>query len=118
MPELHDTICALATAPGRAGIAVVRLSGPDSGRIVRAVFVPEAETGERVFMARCHECHPGGAAGLGPALNNKPLPALLIRLQTRHGLGAMPEFDEATISESELDALVAYLQELRRQRAS
>jgi mono/diheme cytochrome c family protein len=78
----------------------------------------EAETGERVFMARCHECHPGGAAGLGPALNNKPLPALLIRLQTRHGLGAMPEFDEATISESELDALVAYLQELRRQRAS
>ena len=78
----------------------------------------EAEAGERVFMAHCNECHPGGAAGLGPALNNKPLPALLIRLQTRHGLGAMPEFDEATISESELDALVAYLQELRRQRAS
>jgi len=29
----------------------------------------------------------------------------------------MPEFDEGAISDAELDALVAYLQELRRQRA-
>jgi mono/diheme cytochrome c family protein len=74
--------------------------------------------GERVFMAQCQQCHPGGAAGLGPAINNKPLPAFLIRYQVRRGLGAMPEFDEAVISDADLDALVAYLQELRRQRAS
>jgi mono/diheme cytochrome c family protein len=78
----------------------------------------EAERGERVFMANCHECHPGGAAGLGPALNNKPLPGFLIRHQTRLGLGAMPEFDEAAISDADVDAVVAYLKELRRQRAS
>jgi mono/diheme cytochrome c family protein len=75
----------------------------------------EAETGERVFMEHCHQCHPGGAAGLGPALNNKPLPAFLMRMQVRRGLGAMPEFDEQMISDAELDALVTYLQELRRQ---
>ncbi len=78
----------------------------------------EAETGERMFMAHCQQCHPGGAAGLGPAINNKPLPAALMRYQVRHGLGAMPEFDEGAISDAELDALVAYLQELRWQRTS
>jgi mono/diheme cytochrome c family protein len=75
----------------------------------------EAETGERVFMEHCHQCHPGGAAGLGPAINNKPLPAFLMRMQVRRGLGAMPEFDQQMISDAELDALVTYLQELRRQ---
>jgi tRNA modification GTPase len=34
---MTDTIFALATAPGRAAIAVVRLSGPDAGAILRAV---------------------------------------------------------------------------------
>ena len=75
----------------------------------------EAETGERVFMEHCHQCHPGGAAGLGPSINDKPLLAFLMRLQVRRGLGAMPEFDEDLISEVELDALVTYLLELRRQ---
>src|SRR2546421_11210562 len=49
--------------------------------------------GERVFMARCNECHVGGAAGLGPAINDKPLPRALIKFQIRNGLGAMPAFD-------------------------
>jgi tRNA modification GTPase len=34
------TIFALATAPGRAGIAVVRISGPDAGAAVTALGVP------------------------------------------------------------------------------
>lgn len=36
---LADTICALSTARGRAGIAVVRLSGPGSLDLVRRIFV-------------------------------------------------------------------------------
>ncbi len=36
----HDTIAALASARGRAGIAVVRLSGPDALAIGRRCFVP------------------------------------------------------------------------------
>lgn len=46
-PE-RDTIAAISTAPGRAGIAVVRVSGPDSLSIVRTVFTGAHDPGERV----------------------------------------------------------------------
>jgi len=73
--ELDDTIVAIATPPGRGGIGVVRLSGPDSRRIAapmlrlkhelepgRAAFAElmEPETGERIdeavvtFFAKPH----------------------------------------------------------------
>ena len=35
-----DTIAALASAPGEGGVAVVRMSGADSEKILRAVFSP------------------------------------------------------------------------------
>jgi tRNA modification GTPase len=41
-----DTICALSTAAGSAGIAVVRISGPESFELIRKVFVPKYERGE------------------------------------------------------------------------
>ena len=37
MTSNPDTICALATAPGRAGIAVIRISGPAAGDALRAL---------------------------------------------------------------------------------
>lgn len=70
--------------------------------------------GEQVFLQHCHQCHPGGQAGLGPALNSKPLPEFLIKLQVRTGLGAMPPFPETIISSHELDQLSGYLVALRR----
>ena len=36
----RDTICALASAPGRAGVAVIRLSGPGAGDALRALSGP------------------------------------------------------------------------------
>src|SRR5262245_20973821 len=36
--QLHDTIAAIATAPGSAGLAVVRVSGPDAVAISDRVF--------------------------------------------------------------------------------
>ncbi len=69
--------------------------------------------GQQVFMKQCHQCHPGGEAGLGPALNNKPLPGFLVRLQVRQGFGAMPAFSEQAIPADELDDLIAYLAALR-----
>lgn len=74
---------------------------------------PRVAAGERVFARHCHECHPGGDAGLGFGINNKPLPGWAIELQVRHGLGAMPAFDEERIDDVELDAIVAYLMALR-----
>ncbi len=69
-----------------------------------------AETrGQIVFMHQCNNCHPQGEAGLGPGLNNKPLPAAAIKAQVRAGLGAMPPFPQDRISDPDLDDLVAYL---------
>ncbi len=75
--------------------------------------VPEVALGRQTFAANCNQCHPGGSSGLGPALNNKPLPAGLIKYQVRHGLGAMPAFSPERLSDENLDALVAYLLKLR-----
>jgi mono/diheme cytochrome c family protein len=77
---------------------------------------PVIDTGRQVFDRNCYPCHPGGAGGLGPALNNKPLPAFAIHTQVRHGLGAMPAFSEKQITPGQLDALIAYMKALRRQR--
>ena len=74
---------------------------------------PKLVAGRQVFMANCYECHPGGSAGLGPSLNDKPLPAFAIRTQVRKGFGAMPAFDESRIPNVDLDNVVAYLQMLR-----
>jgi len=51
MRDPLETICALSTAAGRAGIAVVRVSGPEAFRLAREVFVPrgapDAAAGDR-----------------------------------------------------------------------
>lgn len=69
--------------------------------------------GEKHFMRACHQCHPKGESGLAPAINDKPLPAFLIRFQVRKGLGAMPSFSPHEIDPIALDEIVTYLQELR-----
>lgn len=77
---------------------------------------PQLQRGERAFMVFCHKCHPGGDAGLGPALNNKPLPKLAMRTQVRVGAGAMPSFSDRYISDEELDALLEYVVAVRKHR--
>ena len=69
--------------------------------------------GHRVFSQHCHQCHPAGAAGLAPAINDKPLPVALIKAQVRQGHGAMPRFSEEEVSEKQLDGIVRYLKALR-----
>jgi len=84
------------------------------------VFAPvslasaEVVKGQAVFDTYCQKCHPGGESGLGPALNNKPLPGFMIRFQVRNGLGVMPAFKEAVIPDEELDSMVAYMKTLRK----
>jgi mono/diheme cytochrome c family protein len=71
--------------------------------------------GEESFNKYCHKCHPGGEAGLGPALNNKNLvPGFLIKFQVRNGFGKMPSFSKNVIPPDELDALVDYIKVLQR----
>ncbi len=56
--HLNDTICALSTAPGMGAIAVIRLSGPDSFRVIGQIFRP-AEKGLDVGTAKSHTIHLG-----------------------------------------------------------
>lgn len=74
---------------------------------------PQLEQGQRAFAEYCQQCHPGGAAGLAPGINDKPLPGALIRYQVRNGLGAMPAFSKEEIPDDELDAIVEFLLVLR-----
>lgn len=74
----------------------------------------EVRQGEVLFNRFCNSCHPNGTAGLGPALNNKPLPGFAIRFQIRKGFGVMPAFDEEVISDDGTKQIVAYLKELRK----
>jgi mono/diheme cytochrome c family protein len=90
-----------------AGCASGRQSEPLKG--AEKALTAEEIAGQRVFMRECNGCHPQGHGGLGPALNNKPVPGVAIKLQVRQGLGAMPAFSEKEISSQELDALVAFI---------
>ncbi len=54
-----DTIAAIATAPGQGGIGIIRISGPETEKILNAVFVPAAgkfngfHSHEMVYGAVC-----------------------------------------------------------------
>jgi mono/diheme cytochrome c family protein len=104
-------LLALVAALAVAACGTTRRGEPLVGPLALA---PDAAQGEPVFMQHCHQCHPKGEAGLGPSLNDKPLPGFLVRLQVRRGLGAMPAFPAEEISSEELDALITYMAALRR----
>jgi mono/diheme cytochrome c family protein len=72
----------------------------------------QAAAGQLAFMEKCNKCHPGGEAGLGPALNDKPFPDFLKRFQVRHGLGVMPHFPKEALSDEQLDGILEYLKAL------
>jgi mono/diheme cytochrome c family protein len=89
-----------------------RKSAPITGK----EFVPKNErvaNGERVFMANCQKCHPGGEGGLGPAVNANPAPQLIKRFQMRHGLGVMPSFKKDEISKNDLRDISKYLKAIK-----
>jgi mono/diheme cytochrome c family protein len=65
--------------------------------------------GERMYMVHCQKCHPGGEAGLGPAINPNPAPGFIKRFQVRHGLGVMPSFKRHEISRQDLHNISKYM---------
>lgn len=42
LPSVDDTICAIATAPGRGAIGIVRISGPTALAVAGSVFAPRS----------------------------------------------------------------------------
>jgi mono/diheme cytochrome c family protein len=60
-------------------------------------------------MRHCNQCHPGGEAGVGTAINNKSVPHAVMKLQIRNGvLGSMPKFPDSVISDEDVDRILAY----------
>lgn len=74
---------------------------------------PRLADGQFLFMEHCNQCHVGGAAGVGPSLNDKPLPPWLVRFQVRHGFGGMPAYSTRVLSDHELEDVVTYVRYLR-----
>ena len=105
-------LAAGAMAPWFLSACSGRRSEPLRGAL--DISDPKVAHGQVVYMSKCDKCHPGGDAGLGPSINNKPLPGFLVSFQMRHGLGAMPAFKEDELPKADLDDVVAYLKALRR----
>jgi mono/diheme cytochrome c family protein len=108
MTKLFLSCCCLALV---TACHSVRRGEPITGKI--DTTNSNAERGRLVFMRNCHQCHPNGEGGLGPALNDKPAPKFLMKTQVRAGLGAMPSFDKERISPEDIDALMDYVMVLR-----
>jgi mono/diheme cytochrome c family protein len=107
--------CLILVAVGAAaaiGCQSARRGEPIVGPM--AVMDSKFIQGKKIFYERCYHCHPGGEGGLGPALNDKPVPGFLMKTQVRLGLGVMPGFSKEDINPDELDALVAYLKKVRK----
>jgi mono/diheme cytochrome c family protein len=97
-------------------LIIVSCASRKSTPITGKEFVAKNErvaNGERVFMANCQKCHPGGEGGLGPAINSNPAPQLIKRFQMRHGLGVMPSFKKNEISKKDLRDISKYLKAVK-----
>jgi mono/diheme cytochrome c family protein len=107
----------LTSLPALAVAVVAAGCGPEHrGEPRGPKVVPDTRAearGARLYSKFCYQCHPGGEAGLGPALNDKPLPEIAIRTQIREGVGAMPAFDGDLLSDDDVAALAEYVQEMR-----
>ena len=108
------TIAPLIAVGVTLGCGQARRSEPVMGPLLLA---SDGEKGRTAYMKYCHQCHPGGEAGLGPSLNDKALPTFLKKFQVRQGIGSMPSFSEEEISDQELDDIMAYLKALRDHEA-
>jgi len=103
------TLCALALSacgPSRRGPA---FGTPRE-------FTEKEQEGRVLFMRHCNQCHPGGSGGLGPSINNKPLPSVAMRIQIRQGVGSMPAFTDEMLGDAQVDAIIAYLNEMQEEK--
>jgi mono/diheme cytochrome c family protein len=71
--------------------------------------------GEQIFFRTCNECHPGGKANVGPALDKLdehfPDDSKLIAY-IRKGKGVMPAVPKEVLNENEMRSLITYLRKL------
>jgi mono/diheme cytochrome c family protein len=104
-----------AVVVGLVGCGTARRSVPIMGPIAHS---DAGLHGKVLFMHECNQCHPGGDAAVGPAINNKWIPDPVMKLQIRKGvLGSMPAFGDNELSDKDVDDILVYLNELRKKKA-
>ena len=93
------------------------------GPLARTAQAADVERGHQVFEKWCAPCHAAGPAHPGttalaalyhgakpaPLEERTDLSPALVRQYVRHGVSVMPFFRKTEISDTELDALGAYL---------
>lgn len=67
-----------------------------------------ARRGETLFRENCNVCHPSGGKGVGPALERSLARESAVQ-QIRKGFGLMPGFSAEKLSDSDVDAVIAYV---------
>jgi mono/diheme cytochrome c family protein len=71
--------------------------------------------GEQIFFRTCNECHAGGKANVGPALDKLdehfPDDSKLIAF-IRKGKGVMPPVPKDVLNDNEMASLITYLRKL------
>ncbi len=111
-PAVPTTAPTVTTAaPTTAAVAAT--SAAPAATSAAPAAAGNVTAGKTVFDQNCSPCHPGGAAGVGPALAGKNLPATTITTTVRNGRGSMPAFPTTKISDQQLNDLVAYVQSLK-----
>jgi mono/diheme cytochrome c family protein len=105
-------LIAIATTVAALVACGARQRGEPEGPPIAAATAGEAH-GRQLFQTLCYKCHPNGAAGLGPALNNKPLPEVAVRTQIRKGVGAMPSFGSEQVGDDDVAAIARFVHALR-----
>lgn len=85
----------------------------DEADSTRVTMTHREYEGMQLFMAHCNKCHPGGEKGVGPALNDKPLPDFLVHFQIRQGMGDMPAFKEDELSKEQVQKIVLFVRSMR-----
>jgi len=72
----------------------------------------DVATGQEIYAEFCEGCHPGGEEGDGPRISGLTLSPAKMRWQVRVGGDDMPAFGPDKISDSDLEALLAYTETL------
>ncbi|WP_083961704.1 c-type cytochrome [Salinimicrobium terrae] len=98
------------------GVRMSSCSAPKTAPLAQVVEMPteSLQQGRVLFNEYCASCHPGGMAGVGLAIINKPLPEDVIEFQIRNGIGVMPAFNDKMLSDEEVENIAEYLVYLRK----
>jgi mono/diheme cytochrome c family protein len=117
-PRAVQRIALLSLVAAALLAAISACSSPrKSEPLAPPVKLTEAQLQGRLLYDRlCYKCHTEGEGGLGPSLNEKPLPRFAMKFQIRHGLGTMPAFPPERLSDADMEHVVDYLVALRKNK--